>query len=563
MRRKVVSGMMLTLLLIGMLTLAFNIHQVKAIRTIYIRADGSVDPPTAPISSVDNVTYIITDNINSDTDGIVIERSNIILDGNGQTLQGTEAFYSYGIFLSERTNVTIKNIEIKKFWNGIKLNNSSNNSISGNNITNNDDGIWFYKSSNYNSISVNNITNNKFLGVYIHSSKNNSISGNNITDNAGGVSLSSFAEYNIVSGNNITNNKWYGINLIDHSKYNIFSRNDIANNRFEGVSLSYMSDYNIFSANNIANNGNGVALFGGDCSNNAFYHNDFIDNTQQVNITESGCANVWDDGFPSGGNYWSDYEERYPNAIEIDNSGIWNTPYVVDQNNQDNYPLVKTPWSLQPPLPLLRVEPESYNASRVDEIFSVNITINDLDLCCCMSSAQIALKYNNTLLEVLDVVDGPFMREVADAYPPFPWGEGNWTTYYFDVSTYEPDYIVVVLIILHPPIWTRIYPEGNGTLATITFKATTGPQAQCALQLVDTLLYDEWLNGIPHNTVEGYYTILVGDLNFDGRVDILDISVAAQAFGSYPSHSRWNPKADIDNNGVVNIIDLVKIVQNF
>jgi len=49
--RKTVSGIMLTLLLVSMLTLAFNIQSVKANGTIYIRANGSIDPPTAPISS--------------------------------------------------------------------------------------------------------------------------------------------------------------------------------------------------------------------------------------------------------------------------------------------------------------------------------------------------------------------------------------------------------------------------------------------------------------------------------------------------------------------------------
>jgi hypothetical protein len=51
-------------------------------------------------------------------------------------------------------------------------------------------------------------------------------------------------------------------------------------------------------------------------------------------------VNFWDSGYPSGGNYWSDYEERYPNATEINDSGIWNTPYVIDANNKDNYPII-------------------------------------------------------------------------------------------------------------------------------------------------------------------------------------------------------------------------------
>lgn len=48
--RRIISGIMLTLLLISMLTFAFNVQQVKASpETIYIRADGSIDPPGASI----------------------------------------------------------------------------------------------------------------------------------------------------------------------------------------------------------------------------------------------------------------------------------------------------------------------------------------------------------------------------------------------------------------------------------------------------------------------------------------------------------------------------------
>ena len=69
-----------------------------------------------------------------------------------------------------------------------------------------------------------------------------------------------------------------------------------------------------------------------------FYRNNFIDNEQQVIVGISGSVNDWD---VSGlGNYWSDYIAKYPNATELDSTGIWNTPYVIDANNEDNNPLV-------------------------------------------------------------------------------------------------------------------------------------------------------------------------------------------------------------------------------
>lgn len=56
---------LLALLVLGAFTSSFPIQPVKANGTIYIRADGSIDPPSAPISTVDKVTYTLTGNITS------------------------------------------------------------------------------------------------------------------------------------------------------------------------------------------------------------------------------------------------------------------------------------------------------------------------------------------------------------------------------------------------------------------------------------------------------------------------------------------------------------------
>jgi len=46
-------------------------------------------------------------------------------------------------------------------------------------------------------------------------------------------------------------------------------------------------------------------------------------------------------------NYWSDYLTRYPNASEVDSSGVWDMPYAFADSIgfegrifQDNHPLV-------------------------------------------------------------------------------------------------------------------------------------------------------------------------------------------------------------------------------
>ena len=340
-KKKIVVGVLLTFFLTGMLTLAFNIQPVKASGTIYIRADGSIDPPTANITTTDNVAYIFTGN---NYDEIVVQRSNIIIDGNGYTLQGTGAYPSKGIDLTERSNVTIRNMEIKAFYYGIHLSESSSNTISGNNITaNNDRGIYLLKYSSNNSIIENDINNNDW-GIDLQDSSNNTVSGNIITNNAfSGVSLL-WSYNNKVSGNNVTDNLRQGIAL-DQSYNNSVSENAITNNSYVGNYSGiyfYSSFNNTISGNIIMVNHYGIDLSWS--SNNIIYHNDFIDNTQHAHIGASGYANFWDDGYPSGGNYWSDYngtDSHWSSGQdETGSDGIADTPYVIDADNKDRYPLM-------------------------------------------------------------------------------------------------------------------------------------------------------------------------------------------------------------------------------
>ena len=147
----------LFLMLVNLLILAFSIQSVGASGTIYIRADGSIDPPTAPIQRNANV-YTFTDNIDGQ---IIVQRDNVVINGASHTLQGTGS--EIGIDLSGRTNVTIKNVIITTFDYAVYLSSSNNVTISGTNIADSSDGIWISNSFS-NSISGNNITANVFEG---------------------------------------------------------------------------------------------------------------------------------------------------------------------------------------------------------------------------------------------------------------------------------------------------------------------------------------------------------------------------------------------------------------
>jgi len=189
--------------------------------------------------------------------------------------------------------------------------------ISGNTITNNARGITFFYTYD-NIVLENNITSNAANGILLYCSSNNTISRNNITMNQQNGIQFSESWNNNVSENNIENNGDYGIGFYTTSSDNTITRNNFIKNKY-GIYLKQ-------------------------AYNNKFCHNTFTNNLKHVYAEPPlygiVSANTWDDGYPSGGNYWSDYT-----GVDSDHDGIGNTPYVIDENNQDNYPLM-IPWGL-------------------------------------------------------------------------------------------------------------------------------------------------------------------------------------------------------------------------
>jgi parallel beta-helix repeat protein len=237
--KRLVSVMLLALLLTGLLTLMFNTGTVKGTwtGTVYIRADGSIDPPDAPITTYDNITYTLTDNITSIAHGIVVERDNIIIDGGGYTVEGTRAYYSMGIALSNRINVTIKDINVKNFDYGLYLYFSSNNNVAGNKIeAHKYGGVGLYLLCSSNNSIIGNVIANSYDGMRLEGSSNNTIFGNHVTANyKNGIYLypqlyptTIISSDNIIYANNITNNK-EGIR-IERSINNVIYANNVTNN---------------------------------------------------------------------------------------------------------------------------------------------------------------------------------------------------------------------------------------------------------------------------------------------------------------------------------------------
>ncbi|UCE38182.1 MAG: right-handed parallel beta-helix repeat-containing protein [Thermoplasmata archaeon] len=237
---------------------------------------------------------------------------------------------------------------------GIMLDHSESHTIHDNNVTNNKHGLYLFQFSDNNIITGNIISSNIYDGILLEYSSNNKITGNDISDNLEGINVSS-SDGNIISGNNISNNT-HGIRL-SSALNNAITGNNVSLNNEDGIRLLSSSDWNGIIGNTVFSNSN-FGIYLNDSTNNSIYHNNIIHNTNQA-YDGANNANRWDDGYPSGGNYWSDFDESSEGAYDeykgegqdilgsdgiVDNGTIGGggkNPYVIDSDSKDNYPLIE------------------------------------------------------------------------------------------------------------------------------------------------------------------------------------------------------------------------------
>lgn len=264
--------------------------------TILIKPDGSVDG-TDKIHR-DGDVYTLTGNMSS---GIRVQKSYIIVDGAGYTLQGDAEIHGptdsrgMGLEIVGSKNVTIKNLKIREFTRGIRLTDSSDCRITQNILANNTIGIEMgYVDESY--------------------SNNNTVCGNLIKENNAGIRLI-YGSSNTISENIITAND-------------------------EGVSIWGTSGNNVVR-NNITNNNRGVYFETSGI--NLIHHNNFVNNTNDwwdYGLTPwpfqlPFSVTIWDDDIE--GNFW----DRY-NGTDHNGDEIGDTPHELYENNTDRYPLMNT-----------------------------------------------------------------------------------------------------------------------------------------------------------------------------------------------------------------------------
>lgn len=276
---------------------------------IVINADGTVTPSTAPVQQ-NGDTYTLTDYFEGT---IEILCNNIAFNGQGNTVSCSN-YEQYGVKLNSVTNITISNLIIRGsptgcFY-GIALLNSTDCLVTNNTVTDVNSYYW----SLY-----------PYVGIYISGGEQNTVSQNVLLNNLRGMHIANTSDNSIVA------------NSIDCEYHQAYGYP-------QAISLSY-------------------------ATNNRIYHNNFM--LTDIVTSIAGSNNTWDNGFPNGGNYWSNYQSHNPNPKKINSTGIYDVAYVIDDQNIDHYPIAEIYTAKSPEIIFLSTS-GNYNVSSVPIVFTVD-----------------------------------------------------------------------------------------------------------------------------------------------------------------------------------------------
>jgi parallel beta-helix repeat protein len=267
--------------------------------------------------------------------GVVLASSNSNVIENNTS---TKNFLGMSLHTSHSNKVANNTVSSNNGW-GIHLYSSSINSLVNNTASSNKDDAIRLDSSNSNTLANNTASSNNDFGIVLSSSSSNTIGNNTASNNNFGIGLGS-SNSNTLANNTVSSNSNDGI-YISSSNNNIIANNTVSLNSKNSISLA-SSNNNIVINNTASNNYRGILVTSS--SNNLIYHNNIISNTNQA-YDDSINGNQWDNDYPSGGNYWSNYggvdNFKGPNQDQPGSDGIGDTPYIIDSDSRDNYPLME------------------------------------------------------------------------------------------------------------------------------------------------------------------------------------------------------------------------------
>jgi parallel beta-helix repeat protein len=297
---------------------------------------------------------------------------NEVADNNISAAKGTIPD-GFGIGLNgSNDNALVRNQLWYNQYGALSVWHSDGNRIVENTISRNHFGVDVWYSRNT-TIEDNDISENSAVGVYLTFSENGRIVDNRLATNYMGIVLDE-SENVTVSRNDVRWNNWSGIFADGVPSGHLISGNEFSHNE-RGIVFRYQYS-NIVSDNTVSyNNRSGIYLYGSgestiaynlvmqngigfnltSSSNNTVFHNTIVDNGEQAHDNRND--NQWDNGYPSGGNYWSDYNgtdnRSGPNQDQPGHDHIGDTAYVIDVDSRDRYPLMNTPVEFNPRPPTI------------------------------------------------------------------------------------------------------------------------------------------------------------------------------------------------------------------
>jgi parallel beta-helix repeat protein len=286
--------------------------------------------------------------------GTIVVNKTVSLVGENRATTIIDAGGNFDGVLVEADNVTIMEFMVwNTRWFGIHVK-SSGCYITTNNLTRNQEGIMLDGETSVarnNVVFNNSITDNLDTAILIWNSQNNNITQNFVRNNAFGIYLHINASMNLVEHNQVLDNECAGIPIAYDSSDNIISDNNVSGNGHSGcgvwesgISLAISSKRNIITRNEISNNRLGI-LLQSYSDTNLIYHNNLINNTEQVEAHSPLCSNIWNIEYPCGGNFWDNYNGTdlysgpYQNITGSD--GIGDSSHVINSENVDRYPLME------------------------------------------------------------------------------------------------------------------------------------------------------------------------------------------------------------------------------
>ncbi len=301
---------------------------------------------------------------------MIIDSSNNILITHNEVVPITPA--ATGITVGGSNEVEIRDNIVDMSMSGIEVGGSSNLFVKSNAISNGLDGIRVSDSQDV-LVEGNFVFPVGGYGIYVHAGSDITISRNSGGGGSQGIKAGGGVTGLLIQENEMYGNTFGGISVTTDNPLIIENKvhgnkegmtvvgdgalifgNDASHNEVRGIWLQGTTNAtvigNTVSYNDLQSYAVGICVCNG-ATDTVLHHNNIIGNPDQAEDLV-GPENTWHNGYPSGGNYWSDYagvdNMNGPNQDKPGSDGIGDTPYVIDSDSQDPYPRMTE----IPPFPL-------------------------------------------------------------------------------------------------------------------------------------------------------------------------------------------------------------------